>query len=112
MTGILLFIGFRIAERIGAYVEGPFDKDGNSFSMPLNTICMNKDLMWRLYGGIARRNLFSGLMQDDLERVGSPRACCFCFCSCWLPALARCSSSFTPGPLTCCCWASLAGRRV
>jgi|TARA_B000000565_G_scaffold187509_1_gene142676 putative membrane protein len=47
MTGILLFLGFLIAERIGAYVEGPFDKDGNSFSMPLNTICMgiSEDLM-------------------------------------------------------------------
>ena len=47
VTGILLFFGFLIAERIGAYVEGPFDQDGNSFSMPLNTICVGitEDLM-------------------------------------------------------------------
>ena len=49
LTGILLFFGFLIAERIGDYVEGPFDQDGSSFSMPLNTICMgiNEDLMPR-----------------------------------------------------------------
>ncbi len=47
ITGILLFFGFLIAERIGAYVEGPFDQDGSSFSMPLNTICVgiSEDLM-------------------------------------------------------------------
>ena len=47
LTGILLFLGFLIAERIGAYVEGPFDQDGSSFSMPLNTICVviGEDLM-------------------------------------------------------------------
>ena len=47
LTGILLFLGFLIAERIGAYVEGPFDQDGSSFSMPLNTICVliSEDLM-------------------------------------------------------------------
>ena len=46
-TGILLFLGFLIAERIGAYVEGPFDQDGSSFSMPLNTICtvISNDLL-------------------------------------------------------------------
>ena len=46
-TGILLFLGFLMAERIGAYVEGPFDQDGSSFSMPLNTICtvISNDLM-------------------------------------------------------------------
>ncbi|WP_226409317.1 bestrophin family ion channel [Synechococcus sp. MU1625] len=49
LTGILLFFGFLIAERIGAYVEGPFDRDGSSFSMPLNTICVgiSEDLMPR-----------------------------------------------------------------
>ena len=49
LTGILLFFGFLIAERIGAYVEGPFDQDGSSFSMPLNTICVGicEDLMPR-----------------------------------------------------------------
>ena len=47
LTGILLFLGFLIAERIGAYVEGPFDQDGSSFSMPVNTICavISEDLM-------------------------------------------------------------------
>ena len=47
ITGILLFLGFLIAERIGAYVEGPFDQDGSSFSIPLNTICVgiSEDLM-------------------------------------------------------------------
>ena len=47
ITGILLFFGFLIAERLGAYVEGPFDQDGSSFSMPLNTICVgiSEDLM-------------------------------------------------------------------
>ena len=46
-TGILLFLGFLMAERIGAYVEGPFDLDGSSFSIPLNTICtsISEDLM-------------------------------------------------------------------
>jgi ion channel-forming bestrophin family protein len=38
-TGSLLFLGFLVAERIGAYVEGPFDRDGSSFSLPLNLIC-------------------------------------------------------------------------
>ena len=49
LTGILLFFGFLIAERIGDYVEGPFDQDGSSFSMPLNTICVgiSEDLMPR-----------------------------------------------------------------
>ena len=49
LTGILLFFGLLIAERIGAYVEGPFDQDGSSFSMPLNTICVgiSDDLMPR-----------------------------------------------------------------
>ena len=46
-TGIFLFLGFLVAERIGAYVEGPFDQDGSSFSLPLNTICtgISEDLM-------------------------------------------------------------------
>lgn len=38
--GTLLFLGFLVAERIGAYVEGPFDRDGSSFSLPLNQICL------------------------------------------------------------------------
>ncbi len=47
--GILLFLGFLIAERIGAYVEGPFDRDGNSFSLPLNNFCcvITEDLLQR-----------------------------------------------------------------
>ena len=46
-TGIFLFLGFLVAERIGAYVEGPFDQDGSSVSLPLNTICtgISEDLM-------------------------------------------------------------------
>ena len=49
LTGILLFFGFLIAERIGAYVEEPFDQDSSSFSMPLNTIFVgiSEDLMPR-----------------------------------------------------------------
>ena len=49
LTAILLFFWFLIAERIGAYVERPFDQDGSSFSMPLNTICVgiSEDLMPR-----------------------------------------------------------------
>jgi putative membrane protein len=45
--GSALFLGFLIAERIGAYVEGPFDRDGQSFSLPLNSICcvITQDLM-------------------------------------------------------------------
>ena len=46
-TGVWLFLGFLMAERIGAYVEGPFDQDGSSFSIPLNTICtvISNDLL-------------------------------------------------------------------
>ena len=39
ITGIMLFATFIVAERIAAYVEGPFDRDGSSFSLPLNGIC-------------------------------------------------------------------------
>lgn len=47
ITGIILFIGFLMAERIGAYVEGPFDSDGSSFALPLNAICLtiSRDLL-------------------------------------------------------------------
>lgn len=47
--GSALFLGFLMAERIGAYVEGPFDRDGHSFSLPLNSICcvITEDLMGR-----------------------------------------------------------------
>lgn len=49
LIGAVLFIGFLSAERIGAYVEGPFDRDGSSFSLPLNTICsrISDDLIER-----------------------------------------------------------------
>ena len=47
--GCVLFLSFLIAERIGAYVEEPFDRDGHSFSLPLNSICcvITQDLMQR-----------------------------------------------------------------
>jgi len=47
LTGACLFLGFLVAERIGAYVEGPFDRDGSSFSLPLNQICLgiSRDLL-------------------------------------------------------------------
>ena len=49
LIGVVLFLGFLTAERIGAYVEGPFDRDGSSFSLPLNGICsvITNDLMQR-----------------------------------------------------------------
>ena len=47
ITGIALFLGFLMAERIGAYVEGPFDGDGSTFALPLNAICLtiSRDLL-------------------------------------------------------------------
>ena len=49
LIGAVLFMGFLTAERIGSYVEGPFDRDGSSFSLPLNAICstITNDLMQR-----------------------------------------------------------------
>lgn len=49
ITGAVLFLGFLVAERIGSYVEGPFDRDGSSFSLPLNSLCstITSDLMAR-----------------------------------------------------------------
>jgi putative membrane protein len=49
LFGTLLSLGFLTAERIGAYVEGPFDCDGSSFSLPLTAICstITGDLMPR-----------------------------------------------------------------
>ena len=38
-TGVVLFLGFITAERIGSYVEGPFDQDGSSFCVPMDSIC-------------------------------------------------------------------------
>jgi putative membrane protein len=47
ITGVVLFLGFLMAERIGAYVEGPFDGDGSTFALPLNAICLtiSRDLL-------------------------------------------------------------------
>lgn len=47
LVGVGIFSCFLIAERIGAYVEGPFDADGSSFSLPLNAICLtiSRDLL-------------------------------------------------------------------
>ena len=39
LTGALLTAGFILAERIGSYIEGPFDKDGSTFSIPQNELC-------------------------------------------------------------------------
>lgn len=39
LTGVVLFLGFVTAERIGAYVEGPFDQDGSSFCVPMDVVC-------------------------------------------------------------------------
>ena len=49
LIGVVLFMGFLTAERLGSYVEGPFDRDGSSFSLPLNAICstITNDLMQR-----------------------------------------------------------------
>ena len=38
-TGALLTAGFIFAERIGSYIEGPFDKDGSTFSIRQNELC-------------------------------------------------------------------------
>jgi len=47
LTGLLLFLGFVTAERIGAYVEGPFDQDGSSFCVPMDVVCrtISSDLL-------------------------------------------------------------------
>jgi putative membrane protein len=47
ITGVVLFLGFLMTERIGAYVEGPFDGDGSTFALPLNAICLtiSQDLL-------------------------------------------------------------------
>jgi ion channel-forming bestrophin family protein len=49
LTGAVLFLGFLVAERIGSYVEGPFDRDSSCFSLPLNSLCstITADLMQR-----------------------------------------------------------------
>jgi putative membrane protein len=47
ITGVVLFLGFLMTERIGAYVEGPFDGDGSTFALPLNATCLtiSQDLL-------------------------------------------------------------------
>ena len=47
LAGLLLFFGFLTAERLGSYVEGPFDNDGSSFCLPMDWICINisRDLL-------------------------------------------------------------------
>ena len=37
---VVIVLLFLMAERIGAYVEGPFDSDSSSFSLPLDNICL------------------------------------------------------------------------
>ena len=45
--GFLIALLFVMAERISAYVEGPFDRDSSSFSLPLDSICLtiSRDLL-------------------------------------------------------------------
>ena len=38
--GVVIVMLFLMAERIGAYVEGPFDADGSTFSLPIDSICL------------------------------------------------------------------------
>ena len=47
ISEVLIVLLFLMAERIGAYVEGPFDADGSSFSLPLDSICLtiSRDLL-------------------------------------------------------------------
>ena len=37
--GAVILIGFVTAERVGAYVENPFDDDGSSFCVPMDSVC-------------------------------------------------------------------------
>jgi len=37
--GTVILVGFVTAERVGAYVENPFDNDGSSFCVPMDSIC-------------------------------------------------------------------------
>ncbi len=37
--GAVILVGFVTAERVGAYVENPFDDDGSSFCVPMDSIC-------------------------------------------------------------------------
>ena len=39
LIGRLLFLGFVSAERIGAYVDEPFNQDGSSFCVPMDVVC-------------------------------------------------------------------------
>ncbi len=40
LGGVVIVMLFLMAERIGAYVEGPFDADGSTFSLPIDSICL------------------------------------------------------------------------
>jgi len=40
LLGAALFMGSLTAERIGAYVEAPFDRDPGSLSLPIDQICL------------------------------------------------------------------------
>ena len=37
--GTVILVGFITAERVGAYVENPFDDDGKSFCVPMDSVC-------------------------------------------------------------------------
>jgi len=37
--GAVILVGFVTAERVGAYVENPFDNDGSSFCVPMDSVC-------------------------------------------------------------------------
>lgn len=37
--GAVILVGFVTAERVGAYVENPFDQDGSSFCVPMDSVC-------------------------------------------------------------------------
>ena len=45
--GAVILIGFVTAERVGAYVENPFDDDGSSFCVPMDSVCrtISSDLL-------------------------------------------------------------------
>ncbi|MEB3276658.1 MAG: bestrophin family ion channel [Cyanobacteriota bacterium] len=62
VVGGLLFLGFLLAERLAAYVEGPFDRDPSSLSLPLNQICL----------GISNELLGGDALFADLPSCSDP----------------------------------------
>lgn len=62
LLGGLLFFAFLVAERLAAYVEGPFDRDPSSLSLPLNQICL----------GISGDLLDGDALFDELPRCSDP----------------------------------------